>query len=473
MSNKKIAIWFGYKTRVNFNNEGIARAIYYMVESLARNYAMSFEFWCYEINRHEIQTYYIDKLLSHGVKGIEIKTECFQSLFQMFLYNLRSIQRIEGVSWKETSKSFLNYNKNTKGIKKVYVYILCSFLLYKGIYCKLLSKFYCIDVSSFPIENDFLVKIANVQSGADCFIIPIVNLDNALQLNKTKIIMLYDLVTLEFYDLCIKNDPECVEWIERGVNCANAFVDNNSYFFTISQYVIDKQYVRFLKNANKDKASCIYLANMVSDNVKNELLSFDELKAKYKLKKPYIYFPSQIRPHKNFITLLKALKKLIDQGDKIFLVITGVPEHNKEVYNYIKKNKLSDMIIQVNNIPEIDLYSLYKYAAAMVSPSLFEGGFPLQALEAFSFETPVILADIPVTIERLNFAGFDHKNHNLEIFNSENASQLAAIIKNVIQNRNKYVKKQKIARDKLLSYSWDDASKHYYESIMRVLNKQL
>ena len=73
-----------------------------------------------------------------------------------------------------------------------------------------------------------------------------------------------------------------------------------------------------------------------------------------------------------------------------------MPADVPEVDMTINRNKLYDKVICLSTVSENELFSIYRYAAAVVVPTLFEGGFPLQACEAIYMDTPLVLSDIPV-----------------------------------------------------------------------------
>lgn len=477
MKSKKIAIWFGYKVTVNFNNEGIGRVLYYMMESLIKNYNYHIDLFCYKFNETGIKRDFVDKLDHKGLGGfVRVITNDADSLFLLnkcFVSEWRKIKCFKNISYKAGYINFKSSVKSNKNIfNKAYLIFLSFILLLKGICCKILVKFgFVSNFDSFEHKQEYDASAMkfNSVSDADCVIIPLVTLDNGLKLNKQKIVLLWDLVTLEYYDLFVKNNPEEKIIYDKGKEITQKYIDTGAYFITISEYVITNQLLRYCKNVDLSKVFSVYLPCMVSENIDYKLLSENDLKLKYKLKNPYIFFPSQNRPHKNLITLLKAIKEVNERGYRIDLVITGRLQHNVDCFNFVKENeKLRKYVFEVYNLTDIELYSFYKHALAMVSPSLFEGGFPLQAMEALYFDTPVILADILVTKERLQSIKYQ-KNNGILFFEPHNSSQLADLIIKVYNKRSFYIKKQKKLRDKILSYTWDDVAKQYYEIIQKVV----
>ena len=52
----------------------------------------------------------------------------------------------------------------------------------------------------------------------------------------------------------------------------------------------------------------------------------------------------------------------------------------------------SERVVIAKDVTEEQLYALHAHAAATVVPTLFEGGFPWQGLEAMLMNTPAITA---------------------------------------------------------------------------------
>jgi glycosyltransferase involved in cell wall biosynthesis len=186
------------------------------------------------------------------------------------------------------------------------------------------------------------------------------------------------------------------------------------------------------------------------------------IRKKFGLKKDYLFYPTQVRPYKNVTVLIEALSILRDRNIDVNLVLTGNPSDVPDVELAIYKYKLNSEIICLSNVSENELYSLYRYAAAAPVPTLFEGGFPWQACEALFMNTPLILSDIPVVRERILFCGMSIENCGLKLINPHNPKECADAIEDIILNRDKTLLSQSNFKDKLLAYSWNEASDSYY-----------
>ncbi len=321
-------------------------------------------------------------------------------------------------------------------------------------------------------EQDTLAKLANRYSQADCFLVPIVTLYNSLEIDKQKLITIHDLVHFEFYDYFLKENKGNDLWMAECQEKIDKFAAQGCFFCSNSDYVRKNHVLKYINNAEKKNAQFVYLPVNYPDSIKERVLMRNEILKKYNVKNNYIFYPSQIRPYKNLITLLKSFKILLNKNINIDLVLTGNPNDSPLLKRYINDNEdLKKYIILTGDVPEIDLYSLHKYALATVVPTLFEGGFPWQGLEAMLMDTPAIMSKIPVTIERLKFNGFDPENCGLKLFDPENAEELASRVLDVMKDREKAVLEQSGVKEKLFSYTWDDVSRQYYKLFTELLSR--
>jgi hypothetical protein len=106
---------------------------------------------------------------------------------------------------------------------------------------------------------------------------------------------------------------------------------------------------------------------------------------------PYFLYPAKVWPHKNHETLLLAFDKFRRSGQEASrykLVLTGDPDG----FQRLASSFPSENVVHLGIVSTAELARLYKEAAGLVFPSLFEGfGIPLA--EAFGFGCPVICSD--------------------------------------------------------------------------------
>ena len=120
----------------------------------------------------------------------------------------------------------------------------------------------------------------------------------------------------------------------------------------------------------------------------------------------YIFYPSQARPHKNLLNLIKAYEVLLRKKYvrmKLFLTcdLSTLPE----IKEYIISHRLQYDILSFYNVGTKELAALYHQAELVVNPTLYEGGFPFTFGEGMSVGTPSVMGAIPQVLEMST--GFD------------------------------------------------------------------
>jgi glycosyltransferase involved in cell wall biosynthesis len=125
-------------------------------------------------------------------------------------------------------------------------------------------------------------------------------------------------------------------------------------------------------------------------------MSEAELRAKYGIEGPYLYYPAQFWPHKNHVNLLHGLKALRDvHGLNFSMVFTGA-DHGNATFVKAEAQRLgvADKVHFGGFVSYDEVAALYRHAFAMTYVTFF-GPDNLPPLEAFSFGCPVVLSNIP------------------------------------------------------------------------------
>ncbi|MDA3895650.1 MAG: glycosyltransferase family 1 protein [Desulfobacteraceae bacterium] len=107
----------------------------------------------------------------------------------------------------------------------------------------------------------------------------------------------------------------------------------------------------------------------------------------------YFLFVGTMEPRKNLHNLLRAFERLNPENYDVHLVIAGGRGwKDKELKIFFDNYKFASRIVFTGYVPREIMISLYKKAACLIFPSLYEGfGFPI--IEAMSCGIPVITSD--------------------------------------------------------------------------------
>lgn len=119
----------------------------------------------------------------------------------------------------------------------------------------------------------------------------------------------------------------------------------------------------------------------------------NRVREKYRLTRPFLYYPAATWPHKNHKSLLAAMKILQERhhfdGE---LLLSGIAmQSHGEILTEINRLGLQDRVRVLGYLPTPELPYFYNLARLLVFPSLFEGfGIPL--VEAMACGCPVVCA---------------------------------------------------------------------------------
>ena len=120
-----------------------------------------------------------------------------------------------------------------------------------------------------------------------------------------------------------------------------------------------------------------------------------EIKKKYSVKYPYIFYPAQFWAHKNHTYILRGIKALENKFDiKISAIFAGGDQGNLSfVKKQVKELNLDEQIHFVGFVENEEIPLIYKQSLALVMPTFF-GPTNIPPLEAFQLGTPVLYPDL-------------------------------------------------------------------------------
>ena len=114
------------------------------------------------------------------------------------------------------------------------------------------------------------------------------------------------------------------------------------------------------------------------------------LRRKYKLQKPFLFYPAQFWAHKNHIRIVQALQLLKERGHTVDVAFAGSDKGERaHLEATAVRMGLADRVHFLGFVPSEDLAGLYSEALALVMPTYF-GPTNIPPLEAWSLDVPVI-----------------------------------------------------------------------------------
>jgi len=143
--------------------------------------------------------------------------------------------------------------------------------------------------------------------------------------------------------------------------------------------------------------------------------TINEVLAKYELPEKYVFYPAQFWHHKNHLRLIQALKKISDTHSSIvYLVMTGHPyESYNNVMSLIRQLHMSNQIVHLGYVTDVEMVALYKKSVALVYPTLY-GPTNIPPSEAMMLGVPVLCSNLFSMPEQLGDAGLLFDPFNID-----------------------------------------------------------
>lgn len=166
------------------------------------------------------------------------------------------------------------------------------------------------------------------------------------------------------------------------------------------------------------------------------------------VREPFLLYPARPWPHKNHARLLHAFALLRRERPELRLVLTGGRHKGGAAPPGVDVRGL---------VPAEELASLYRRAACLVFPSLYEG-FGQPPLEAMASGCPVAASNIPAVAEACGEAA--------ALFDPTNADDMAAVVAGVLDAPDRFVY---AGLERARGFTWAETARRHeavYRSIV-------
>lgn len=216
-----------------------------------------------------------------------------------------------------------------------------------------------------------------------------------------------------------------------------------------------EQFPRF----SKDRVFVTYEASAPLFHKISNPLELQEVRRRYSLSRPFILFVGTLKPHKNVLTLIRALKILREtKGVEHDLVLVGrKDERNRPLLDMIKQNAF---VRYLGELSDPDVAVLYNCAEVFVLPSTHEG-FGLPAIEAMACGTPVIVSNRSSLPEIVGSAGL--------IFDPLKVDALCELLYNVLNGEELRKNMINLGLTRAREFSWRTTAEQTMEVYRKVL----
>ena len=169
------------------------------------------------------------------------------------------------------------------------------------------------------------------------------------------------------------------------------------------------------------------------------------------------------RPHKNLPRLLRALAALEPQLRPV-LVVPGYPtRHEDELRLLAGELGIAELVRMPPWLADADLEGLYRAAACVVFPSLYEG-FGLPVLEAMAREVPVACSRRSSLPEVAGEAAL--------LFDPEDIDAIGAAMERLLTDAGLAERLRTAGRERAALFSWERTAELTVESYRRALDAE-
>jgi glycosyltransferase involved in cell wall biosynthesis len=169
--------------------------------------------------------------------------------------------------------------------------------------------------------------------------------------------------------------------------------------------------------------------------------------ARYGLAPGYLFSLGTLEPGKNRSTLLRALRRLRDEGRDLELAVAGQRGWGDEAMDSeLGRLGLRENVRLIGYVPDADLPALFSAASIFVFPSLHEG-FGLPALEALACGTPVVTSNRSALPEVVGDAAL--------VVDPENDEAIAASIARVLDEPDLAQLLRQTGQERAAAFTWE------------------
>ncbi|HEC14106.1 MAG TPA: glycosyltransferase family 1 protein [Acidiferrobacteraceae bacterium] len=190
-----------------------------------------------------------------------------------------------------------------------------------------------------------------------------------------------------------------------------------------------------------------------------------EIVKEYRLSDSFGLYSAMTFAHKNHLRLIRAIRYLRDEmGIRVNLVCTGrvLKPVCDALEAEVKQAGLGDQVRFLGSVPGDVLTVIYKRAAMMVFPSLFEG-LSQSLLEGLASGLPIVGAHQSSIPETIGAAGM--------LFDGEDVKSIALTLAEAVRSPDKLAKISQVAKEEMRRYDWERAAKTF-QAVYRSAAKQ-
>jgi glycosyltransferase involved in cell wall biosynthesis len=329
-------------------------------------------------------------------------------------------------------------------------------------------------------EMERLVRRVNERSDISAWLVPTLFWPEAASIRTAKAVVVPDLVMIESpVHFARHTAMETFDQLRATIDCADwliCYSEHVKQHHLVRRFGVDAARVSVIGHAPVDLRASFRTAlygtlpmtmaarRVLRAHIERDPRVLAQLRGVDLATAPFLFYASQVRPHKNLLALIRAYERvlrlhLID----VKLVLTGdlqAPEA-AELAAYVREHRLQFDVISIPRVPAEVLSALFGLARAAVCPTLFEGGLPFTFTEALSVGTPVVMSRIPVVLEHIK----DDALRQCMLFDPYDVDDMCDRMKWALDNREVLLARQLELYQALAQRTWSEVAKEYVAAL--------
>jgi glycosyltransferase involved in cell wall biosynthesis len=235
--------------------------------------------------------------------------------------------------------------------------------------------------------------------------------------------------------------------LTRAVRTADAII-------AVSRHTADDLARR--TRADADKIHVIPLAA----SLPTSRTDVDETLTRMDIPAPYLLFVGTLEPRKNLLSLVRAYRRLAAEGSNHSLVLAGAVGWESGPLMHELSLDAPGRILVRGLVDPGEIDALYRGAAALVYPSVYEG-FGLPVLEAMSRGTPCVVSNVTSLPEVAGDAAVYIDPGSVE--------EMAVAIERVIQDEELRAGLIERGQARAAQFTWDETARRTLEVYKSIL----
>jgi len=447
-----VAIILDFANKVqNLEREGLFVHCRYLVSALLRRYPdFKVEFWTFSFNRCEVAKAFAEPLSEFpGRASLFDETVCGKNEgLKVYHVPLRRMikGRVHGLLYFLFRKehNFISAKRN------------------------LTERF----LPAIPRFERALSRAFRANSTATIIYLPGAIFGLAKRMKLPKVIAVHDLFTLTHRELFSGESGRINEHNRIITGNLNSYSRQGGIFVSSTSYIAEQHVLKFVEGVKREQCEVIPFPPMIKRLTEKENRGNpQERGAALGLPHEYIFYPSQIRPNKNFKLLVQAVDCLRSENElNLPIVTTGRVHDSPWVNSYLREREPGELVVEVGPLADDELFWCYRNAAMVVVPTIIEGmGISGQCLEALCVGgVPVVHARSDGIVESLASVGLSMEEADLNWFKYDDYRDCARQILDAYMHREATIRKQAGIIAKYMILSWDNVAEKYYSLFLRL-----